>query len=55
MSTSIPLEIYPPKKDVVRFVDFLNLFKYYICIIMSWRPYNEFPNPDDNLYFLGHL
>jgi hypothetical protein len=27
MSTSIPLEIYPPKKDVVRFVDFLNLFK----------------------------
>lgn len=27
MSTSIPLDIYEPKKDVVRFVDFLNLFK----------------------------
>jgi hypothetical protein len=27
MSTSIPLDLYPPKKDVVRFVDFLNLFK----------------------------
>ena len=27
MSTSIPLELYEPKKDVVRFVDFLNLFK----------------------------
>jgi len=27
MSTSIPLELYPPKKDVVRFVDYLNLFK----------------------------
>jgi hypothetical protein len=27
MSTSIPLEMYEPKEDVVRFVDFLNLFK----------------------------
>ena len=27
MSTSIPLDLYPPKKDVVRFVDFLNFFK----------------------------
>jgi hypothetical protein len=27
MSTSIPLEIYPPKKDVVRFIDLINLFK----------------------------
>ena len=27
MSTSIPLEIYEPKEGVVRFIDFLNLFK----------------------------
>ena len=27
MSTSIPLDIYEPKEGVVRFVDFLNLFK----------------------------
>ena len=27
MGTSIPLELYPPKKDVVRFVDLINLFK----------------------------
>ena len=27
MSTSIPLDLYPPKKDVVRFVDLVNLFK----------------------------
>ena len=27
MSTSIPLDIYEPKEDVVRFIDFLNLFK----------------------------
>ena len=27
MSTSIPLDIYEPKDGVVRFVDFLNLFK----------------------------
>ena len=27
MSTSIPLDLYPPKKDVVRFVDLINLFK----------------------------
>ena len=29
MSTSIPLEIFEPKKDVVRFIDFLNLVKVY--------------------------
>ena len=29
MSTSIPLEIYEPKEDVVRFIDFLNMFKVY--------------------------
>ena len=27
MSTSIPLDIYEPKENVVRFIDFLNLFK----------------------------
>ena len=27
MSTSIPLDIYEPKESVVRFIDFLNLFK----------------------------
>ena len=27
MSTSIPLDIYEPKKDVVRIIDFLNLFR----------------------------
>ena len=27
MSTSIPLDLYPPKKDVVRFIDLINLFK----------------------------
>ena len=27
MGTSIPLDLYPPKKDVVRFVDLINLFK----------------------------
>jgi hypothetical protein len=29
MSTSIPLEIFEQKKDVVRFIDFLNLVKVY--------------------------
>lgn len=29
MSTSIPLEIFEQKKDVVRFIDFLNLVKIY--------------------------
>ena len=27
MSTSIPLDLYPPKKDVVRFIDLINFFK----------------------------
>ena len=27
MSTSIPLDIYEKKENVVRFIDFLNLFK----------------------------
>ena len=27
MSTSIPLDFYEPKENVVRFIDFLNLFK----------------------------
>ena len=29
--------------------------EYYSCIIMSGRPYNELPNPNDDPYLLGQF